>query len=174
MPNQAITTTAAPAPVGPYNQAVLAGGWLYCSGQIPLDPATGGMVGDGDVAAETHQVLKNLKAVLTEAGASAEQVVRTTVFWLISPILERSTPSMRRCLVTELAQPEPAFKLQRFRKVHGSKSIASHGWDETRRRPLKLQISGGADRQTTTCTPSSRSKTASLSGNNERINCLGG
>ena len=80
MPHQAITTTAAPAPVGPYNQAVLAGGWLYCSGQIPLDPATGAMVGNGDVAAETHQVLKNLKAVLTEAGASAEQVVRTTVF----------------------------------------------------------------------------------------------
>ena len=80
MPNQAITPTAAPAPVGPYNQAVLAGGWLYCSGQIPLDPTTGAMVGAGDVAAETYQVLKYLKAVLSEAGASAEQVVRTTVF----------------------------------------------------------------------------------------------
>lgn len=80
MTAKAITTSAAPAPVGPYNQAVLAGGWLYCSGQIPLDPATGEMVGQGDVAAETRQVLKNLVAVLQEAGASPEQVVRTTVF----------------------------------------------------------------------------------------------
>ena len=80
MTAKAITTSAAPAPVGPYNQAVLAGGWLYCSGQIPLDPDTGAMVGNGDVAAETRQVLKNLTAVLQEAGASPAQVVRTTVF----------------------------------------------------------------------------------------------
>ncbi len=80
MPAKAITTTAAPAPVGPYNQAVLAGGWLYCSGQIPLDPTTGAMVGDGEVAEETRQVLKNLVAVLNEAGATPAQVVRTTVF----------------------------------------------------------------------------------------------
>ena len=80
MSAKAITTTAAPAPVGPYNQAVLAGGWLYCSGQIPLDPTTGAMVGDGDVAEETRQVLKNLVAVLNEAGATPAQVVRTTVF----------------------------------------------------------------------------------------------
>ena len=76
----AITTSSAPAPVGPYNQAVLAGGWLYCSGQIPLDPATGKMVGNGDVAAETRQVLSNLQAVLNEAGAKPADVVRTTVF----------------------------------------------------------------------------------------------
>ena len=80
MTGKAITTSAAPAPVGPYNQAVLAGGWLYCSGQIPLDPDTGAMVGNGDVAAETRQVLKNLTAVLQEAGATPAQVVRTTVF----------------------------------------------------------------------------------------------
>lgn len=80
MTAQAVTTTAAPAPVGPYNQAVLAGGWLYCSGQIPLDPETGVMVGDGDVASETRQVLKNLNAVLEAAGATAQHVVRTTVF----------------------------------------------------------------------------------------------
>ncbi len=80
MTAQAVTTTAAPAPVGPYNQAVLAGGWLYCSGQIPLDPQTGAMVGEGDVARETRQVLKNLNAVLEAAGASTQHVVRTTVF----------------------------------------------------------------------------------------------
>ena len=76
----AINTPSAPAPVGPYNQAVRAGEWLYCSGQIPLDPETGAMVGAGDVKAETHQVLRNLQAVLSAAGASAAQVVRTTVF----------------------------------------------------------------------------------------------
>ena len=77
---EAVTTAAAPAPVGPYNQAVKAGGVLYCSGQIALDPATGAMVGGGDVEAETRQVLSNLKAVLQEAGCTPQQVVRTTVF----------------------------------------------------------------------------------------------
>ena len=77
---QAITTASAPAPVGPYNQAVLAGGWLYCSGQIALDPTNGVMVGQGDVEAETRQVLSNLMAVLTAAGAEPKQVIRTTVY----------------------------------------------------------------------------------------------
>jgi reactive intermediate/imine deaminase len=78
--SQAVNTPAAPAPVGPYNQAVLAGGVLYCSGQIALDPKSGAMVGEGDVEAETRQVLSNLKAVLAAAGCMPEQVVRTTVF----------------------------------------------------------------------------------------------
>jgi len=78
--HQAITTAEAPAPVGPYNQAVQAGGWLYCSGQIPLDPATGELVGSGDVEAETRQVLRNLQAVLSAAGTEAARVVRTTVY----------------------------------------------------------------------------------------------
>ena len=77
---EAVITSAAPAPVGPYNQAVKAGGMLYCSGQIALDPSTGAMVGDGDVEAETHQVLANLRAVLAAAGCTPQQVVRTTVF----------------------------------------------------------------------------------------------
>ena len=79
-PLKAVITQEAPAPVGPYNQAVIAGGWLYCSGQIPLDPATGTMVGEGNVEAETRQVLRNLKAVLQEAGTDPSKVVRTTVF----------------------------------------------------------------------------------------------
>ena len=79
-PLEAVETQAAPAPVGPYNQAVKAGGMLFCSGQIPLDPASGTLVGGGDVEAETRQVLSNLKAVLTAAGCSPQQVVRTTVF----------------------------------------------------------------------------------------------
>ena len=77
---EAVVTAAAPAPVGPYNQAVKAGGLLFCSGQIALDPATGEMVGAGDVEAETRQVLANLKAVLAAAGCTAQAVVRTTVF----------------------------------------------------------------------------------------------
>ena len=79
-PLKAVITQEAPAPVGPYNQAVIAGGWLYCSGQIPLDSATGEMVGEGNVEAETRQVLRNLKAVLQEAGTDPSHVVRTTVF----------------------------------------------------------------------------------------------
>ena len=77
---QAVVTSQAPAPVGPYNQAVKAGGLLFCSGQIALDPASGEMVGGGDVEAETRQVLATLEAVLAEAGCSPQQVVRTTVF----------------------------------------------------------------------------------------------
>lgn len=77
---EAVVTDGAPAPVGPYNQAVKAGGLLFCSGQIALDPAAGALVGDGDVEAETRQVLANLVAVLQAAGSSPQQVVRTTVF----------------------------------------------------------------------------------------------
>ena len=79
-PLKAVITQEAPAPVGPYNQAVIAGGWLYCSGQIPLDPTTGTMVGEGNVEAETRQVLRNLKAVLQEAGTDPSRCGRTTVF----------------------------------------------------------------------------------------------
>jgi len=79
-PLEAIETTQAPAPVGPYNQAVRAGNLLFCSGQIALDPASGSLVGAGDVARETRQVLANLVAVLDAAGARPSQVVRTTVF----------------------------------------------------------------------------------------------
>ena len=76
----AVNTSNAPAPVGPYNQAVQAGGLLFCSGQIALDPQSGAMVGEGDVEAETRQVLANLTAVLQQAGVTPQQVVRTTVF----------------------------------------------------------------------------------------------
>ena len=77
---EAVNTPEAPAPVGPYSQAVLAGGWLYCSGQVALDPRSGELLGGGDVALETQQVLRNLQAVLEQAGATAAQVVRTTVY----------------------------------------------------------------------------------------------
>lgn len=76
----AVETVDAPAPVGPYSQAVKVGTLLFCSGQIALNPVTGELVGGGDVEAETRQVLANLQAVLAAAGTSADKVVRTTVF----------------------------------------------------------------------------------------------
>ncbi len=74
-----IATERAPAAIGPYSQAVAAGGWVYCSGQIPLDPATRQMVG-GDIAAAAEQVLRNLGEVLKAAGAAYADVVKTTIF----------------------------------------------------------------------------------------------
>ena len=81
MERKIITTTNAPAPVGPYNQAVaVTGQLLFVSGQIALDPASGELVGRGDVVAQTEQVIANLKAILAEAGATFDNVVKTTVF----------------------------------------------------------------------------------------------
>jgi 2-iminobutanoate/2-iminopropanoate deaminase len=81
MSRDVIQTPQAPAPVGPYNQAIRASGvMVFCSGQIALDPATGKIVGDGDVAKETEQVMQNLEAVLKAAGATWADVVKTTVF----------------------------------------------------------------------------------------------
>ena len=74
-----IHTDNAPAAVGPYSQAIAAGGMLYTSGQIALDPATGEIVRD-DIKAQAEQVMKNLAAVLTEAGTSQENVIKTTCF----------------------------------------------------------------------------------------------
>jgi 2-iminobutanoate/2-iminopropanoate deaminase len=78
MKKETIRTSNAPEPVGPYSQAVKAGNTLYCSGQIPLIPATG-IIPDG-IEAQTRQVLENLKAVLTAGGADFPNVVKTTVF----------------------------------------------------------------------------------------------
>ncbi len=75
----AIRTDAAPAPIGPYSQAILAGDLVFCSGQIPLDPMTGDLSGGG-VATEAHQVLANVAAVLAAAGCTFADVVKTTVF----------------------------------------------------------------------------------------------
>jgi 2-iminobutanoate/2-iminopropanoate deaminase len=74
-----VHTDDAPAAIGPYSQAVKVGNLLFCSGQIPLDPKTMVMVGD-DAAAQTEQVMKNLKSVLAAGGASLTAVARTTIF----------------------------------------------------------------------------------------------
>ncbi|WP_428670309.1 RidA family protein [Reyranella sp.] len=75
----AIKTDAAPGALGPYSQAIVAGGMVYCAGQIPLDPATGTIV-SGGIALQTEQVLKNLRAVLKAAGSDLDRCVKTTVF----------------------------------------------------------------------------------------------
>jgi len=74
-----IKTNNAPAPVGPYNQAVLSGNTLYTSGQLGINPVTGELV-NNSIEAETKQVLENMKAVLTEAGMTFENVIKATIF----------------------------------------------------------------------------------------------
>ena len=74
-----VQTADAPKALGPYSQAVVANGFVFCAGQIPLDPATGDLV-KGGVAEQTQQVLKNLRAVLKAAGSDLDRAVKTTVF----------------------------------------------------------------------------------------------
>jgi 2-iminobutanoate/2-iminopropanoate deaminase len=79
VPTKYVSTSDAPRPIGPYSQGVISGGFLFCSGQIALDPQTGQIV-EGDVAAQTERVLQNLVAVLREAKMGPENVVKTTVY----------------------------------------------------------------------------------------------
>ena len=79
MSKTVISTTNAPAAIGPYSQAIRIGDLLFTSGQVPLDPATGAVV-EGDVTVQAQRVFENVKAILTEAGATFEDVVKTTVF----------------------------------------------------------------------------------------------
>jgi 2-iminobutanoate/2-iminopropanoate deaminase len=79
MSKEIISTEHAPAAIGPYSQAVRANGFVFLSGQIPLDPTTGQMV-DGDIEVQTRQVMANLAAVLAAAGSSFEKVVRATIY----------------------------------------------------------------------------------------------
>ena len=79
MPRTAISTAQAPAAIGPYSQAICADGYLFCSGQLGLDPATGDFVA-GDVRAQAEQALRNLGAVLEAAGLTFGDVVKTTIF----------------------------------------------------------------------------------------------
>ena len=75
-----VFTSNAPAAIGPYSQAIRAGNLLFVSGQIPLDPATGALIPDDTIQAQTTRALQNLSAILAQAGASLDQVVKTTVF----------------------------------------------------------------------------------------------
>jgi 2-iminobutanoate/2-iminopropanoate deaminase len=78
-PKRVIESASAPKAIGPYSQGIAAGGLLFCSGQIPLDPSSGQLV-EGDIKVQTRRVLDNLGAVLAAGGASFDAVVRTTIF----------------------------------------------------------------------------------------------
>ena len=77
---EVVLTPHAPQPIGPYSQAVKAGDFVFCSGQIPLDPKTGELVGGSDVQAQARRVLESVKALLEAAGTSLDRVVKTTIF----------------------------------------------------------------------------------------------
>jgi len=79
MNKRVINTTKAPAPIGPYNQAIVWNNMLYISGQIPINPETNELI-IGDVATETHQSMRNIAAILEEAGINFNHVVKTTIF----------------------------------------------------------------------------------------------
>jgi 2-iminobutanoate/2-iminopropanoate deaminase len=98
-----IQTENAPAAIGPYSQAIKAGGFVFASGQIPIDPQTGQFVAGG-IAEQTRQVLKNLGAVLEAAGSSLDQVVKTTVF--LADMKEFS--GMNEVYATFFSSPPPA------------------------------------------------------------------
>lgn len=98
-----ITTDAAPAAIGPYSQALEHAGIVFCSGQIPLDPATMAIVGD-DIAAQTEQVFKNVRAVLEAAGLSLADVIKTTVF--LADMAD--FPEMNRIYALAFGEHKPA------------------------------------------------------------------
>ncbi|TYZ11481.1 RidA family protein [Hymenobacter lutimineralis] len=80
MAHTIVFSAEAPAPIGPYSQAIQAGNTVYISGQIALDATTGQLIGNGDVAQETHQVMRNIQAVLAAAGLTLRQVVKCSIF----------------------------------------------------------------------------------------------
>ena len=89
--NQIISTPAAPAAIGPYSQAIQAGGLLFLSGTMPIDPATGALA-EPQIAAQAEQVMKNIGAVLQAAGCTFEDVVKTTCFLARSCVAVKSLP----------------------------------------------------------------------------------
>jgi len=100
---QPISTSEAPAAIGPYSQAIRSGTLLFVSGQIPLDPATGQLI-SGGIAEQTHRVFKNLEAILRAAGGSFQHVVKTTVY--LADMGEFA--AMNEIYATYLAAPFPA------------------------------------------------------------------
>ena len=101
---RAVLTPGAPAPVGPYSQAIVAGGFVFASGQIPLDPASGKLI-EGEFEAQVERVLDNLRAVLEAAGASLDSVVRTNVFLTDLALFPRMNAVYGRYFTSD---PKPA------------------------------------------------------------------
>ncbi len=100
---QAVATDNAPKAIGPYSQAVRAGNLLFVSGQVPIDPATGALI-EGDIAAQTDRVMRNLTAILEAAGATMDHVVRCTVYLADM----NDFAAMNEVYGSYFAQPAPA------------------------------------------------------------------
>lgn len=107
-----IATDRAPGAIGPYSQAIVASGVVYCSGQIPLDPATMTIV-EGDIRVQTHRVLDNLSGVLAAAGSSLHHAVKTTVY--LSDMAD--FPAMNEVYATYFADPPPARSTVEVRRL---------------------------------------------------------
>jgi 2-iminobutanoate/2-iminopropanoate deaminase len=99
-----VFASGAPTPVGPYSQAIVAGGFVFASGQIPLDPATGKLV-EGEIEAQASRVLDNLRAVLEAAGSSLDHVVRASVYLADLAVFPRVNAVYARYFT---AEPKPA------------------------------------------------------------------
>ena len=108
-----IQSTAAPAAIGPYSQAIEANGMVFASGQIPIDPSTGNIV-EGGIEQQTHQSLRNVKAVLEAAGTDLAHVVKTTVF--LSSITDFA--NMNEVYAQYFSQPFPARSAVAVKDLH--------------------------------------------------------
>ena len=100
---EGISTPSAPTALGPYSQAIRAGAFLFVSGQVPIDPATGGLVA-GPIADQTRRALQNIGAILTAAGVTFQQVVKTTVY--LADLAD--FPAMNDTYATFFTPPQPA------------------------------------------------------------------
>lgn len=103
MGKKAVFSKDAPAPIGPYSQAVRVGDWLFVSGQIPVDPSTNEVV-SGGIVAQTRQVLQNLQAILNAEGASLQNIVKTTIY--LQDLYDFK--AMNEVYETYFSQPYPA------------------------------------------------------------------
>jgi len=116
---QVVLSKDAPAPVGPYSQAIIAGGLVFAAGQIPLDPATGKLV-EGDIEVQAERVLQNIRAVLAEAGTSLAKVVKATVFLVDLADFPRMNAVYARHFTSD---PKPARSTIQVAKLPAGSSI---------------------------------------------------
>ena len=143
---ETVTTNNAPGAIGPYSQAIKAGGLVFCSGQIPIDPATGNFVSDV-VAEQTEQVLKNLSEVLSAAGTSLDNVVKTTVFLADMEDFAEMNEDIPYALFVSMAGSSlttnrrgQRSRRQGCRGTLASRSTALRSFENRKARPQKIGI----------------------------------
>ncbi|MEJ7609618.1 MAG: RidA family protein [Ferruginibacter sp.] len=118
MNREIINTTAAPSPIGPYNQAIKAGNLLFVSGQIAIDPSSGNLITDS-IAAETQQVMKNITAILKEAGAGFNNIVKTTIFLSDMSLFAEVNEIYGGYFTAEHGESQPVFPARETVAVKG-------------------------------------------------------